>query len=154
MGSLWEVNTVHGSSWHRTDTARKFRVRRRARRNQSPTVVLSGSIRSGGCVWRGGVRGGQEEEKQRQHYVGCKGQKGSREEGQAGPWQRQDQKRHRWEGLGWLGCGQRRVREETGGRGGWSGAGAGGGILRVMLKGESLELRREGPESPRRDNAG
>lgn len=100
------------------------------------------------------MRGGQEEEKQRQHYVGCNGQKGSREEGQAGPWQRQDQKRHRWEGLGWLGCGQRRAREETGGRGGWSGAGAGGGILRVMLKGESLELRREGPESPRRDNAG
>lgn len=24
----------------------------------------------------------------------------------------------------------------------------------MMLKGESLELRREGPESPRRDNAG
>lgn len=99
------------------------------------------------------MRGEQEEEKQRQHYVGCNGQKGSKE-GQAGPWQRQDQKRHRWEGLGWLRCGQRRVREETGGRGGWSGACAGGGILRVMLKGESLELRREGPESPRRDNAG
>lgn len=44
--------------------------------------------------------------------------------------------------------------ERGDGRGGWSGAGAGGGILRVMLKGESLELRREGPESPRRDNAG
>lgn len=58
--------------------------------------------------------------------MGRSGQKGSREEGQAGPWKRQDQKRHRWEGLGWLDCGQRRVKEETGGRGGWSGAGAGG----------------------------
>lgn len=55
----------------------------------------------------------------------CNGQKGSRGEGQAGPWQRRDRKRHRWEELD---RGQRRVKEETGGRGGWGGAGAGGRI--------------------------
>lgn len=105
---MWEVNTVHGSSWHRTDTARKFRVRRRARRNQSPTVVLSGSIRS----WRvcGGEGSGEGRKRRNKGSItwGATGRKGAEKRGRQAP-------------------GRDRIRKGTGGKGwaGWAVASAG-----------------------------